>query len=304
MKEARSRAPRRELPVPAYRPGVSPLHSARAGATASLCLALTLVCMLFGDPVVLAAVIAAVAVAGVAAGVGREIRRAALLSLPLVLLVALINPLVYREGDTLLIRGGEILGRRIDVTLEALVAGGLAGLRVAAIVMAFGLFSACVDPDELLKLFRRLSYRSALTGVLATRLVPVLARDALRMGDAAACRPAPPNRLAVVRAALSGALDRAVEVAAALEVRGYSTGGRPERSRRPWSRHDLRVGSAALMVAAAGVVFKLAGVGSVDVYPGIEIAFGPSDALLCATLLFAVALPFAGRGARLGVARA
>jgi energy-coupling factor transport system permease protein len=304
VKADAGRTPRRELPVPAYRPGVSPLHRARAAATGSLCLALALVCVLFDDPVVLATVIAAVVLAGVVAGVGREIRRAALLSLPLVLLVAAINPLVYREGDTLLLRGSEILGRRMDVTLEALVAGGLAGLRVGALVMAFGLFSACVDPDELLRLFRRVSYRSALTGALATRLVPVLARDALRMSDAARCRPAPPSRLAVVRAALSGALDRAVEVAAALEVRGYSTGGRPERDRRPWSRHDLRVASAALAIAVAAIAFGAAGAGSVEVYPQIEIASGPPEALLCALLLAAVALPFAGRGARLGVARA
>ena len=38
--------------------------------------------------------------------------------------------------------------------------------------------SAAVDPDELLRMFRRVSYRSALTATLATRLVPVLARDA------------------------------------------------------------------------------------------------------------------------------
>ena len=304
MKRADRTAPRRELPIPAYRPGASPLHRARAGATASLCLALALVCMLFNDPIVLGTVIAAVVAAGVAAGVGREIKRTALLSLPLVLLVATINPLVYREGDTLLVRGGEILGRRMDITLEALVAGGLAGLRVAAIVMAFGLFSACVDPDELLRLFRRFSYRSALTGALATRLVPVLARDALRMGDAARCRPAPPSRLAVARAALSGALDRAVEVAAALEVRGYSVGGRPERSRRPWSRHDLRVAAAAVAIALTAIAFKVAAAGDAVVYPRIEIAFGPPEMLLCAVLLAAVALPFAGRGARLGVARA
>jgi len=304
VRSADRTASRRELPVPAYRPAASPLHRARAGATASLCLALALTCMLFEDPVVLATAIGAVVAAGVMAGVGREIKRAALLSLPLVLLVAVINPLVYREGDTLLVRGGEILGRRMDITLEALVAGGLAGLRVAAIVMAFGLFSACVDPDELLRLFRRFSYRSALTGALATRLVPVLARDAMRMGDAARCRPAPPSRLAVARAALSGALDRAVEVAAALEVRGYSVGGRPERARRPWSRHDLRVAAAAVAVAVTAVAFKVAGVGSVAVYPRIEIAFGPPELLLCALLLAAVALPFAGRGARLGVARA
>ena len=43
-------------------------------------------------------------------------------------------------------------------------------------------------------MLRRISYRSALTASLATRLVPVLARDASRMSDAARCRPQPPGR--------------------------------------------------------------------------------------------------------------
>jgi energy-coupling factor transport system permease protein len=287
--------------VPTYRPVASPLHAARAGATVALCGALALVCALYADPAVLIAVIAGVVAAGIAAGVGREIRRAAWFSVPLALLVAVVNPLVYREGDTLLVRGGELLGRRIDVTLEALVAGGLAGLRVAAFVMVFGLFSACVDPDDLLRLFRRFSYRSALTAALATRLVPVLAQDALRMGDAARCRPRPPARLAVARAALSGALDRAIEVAAALEVRGYSVGGRPPRAHTPWSRHDLRVTAAALLVGVGAVALRIAGTGAVEVYPRIDLALGVAEAALCTIVLVGTALPFAGRRARLGV---
>jgi energy-coupling factor transport system permease protein len=290
--------------VPAYRERASALHAARAGATAGLCLALGLVCAVHENPVVLLAVIAATVTAGVAAGVGQELRRAALLAVPLALLVTAVNPLVYREGDTLLVRGGELLGRRIDVTLEALAAGGLAGLRVAAFVIVFGLFSACVDPDDLLRMFRRLSYRSALTAVLATRLVPVMARDVLRMGDAARCRPQPPARLAVARAALFGALDRAVDVAAALEVRGYSVGGRPERSSRPWSRQDVRVAAAATLIASTAVVAALAGVGPTEAYPQVEVTFGRPEAVLCALLLVGAMLPFAGRGARLGVARA
>ncbi len=288
--------------VPAYRPVASPLHVARAGATTAFCCALALVCALYGDPAVLVAVIAGVVGAGAAAGVGRELRLAAWFSLPLALLVTVVNPLVYREGDTLLLRGGELLGRRIDVTLEALVAGGLAGLRVAAFMMVFGLFSACVDPDALLRLFRRFSYRSALTAALATRLVPVLARDALRAGDAARCRPRPPGRLALVRSALSGALDRAIEVAAALEVRGYSVGGRPPRARTPWSRHDVCVAVAAAAVAFGAVALRLTGAGAVRAYPTIEIAFGVAEAAVCALILAAAALPFAVRGARLGVA--
>src|SRR5690242_21570893 len=50
-----------------------------------------------------------------------------------------------------------------------------------------------------LRLLRRVSYRSALTAALATRLVPVLARDASRMNEAARCRPHPPGRAAVAR---------------------------------------------------------------------------------------------------------
>jgi energy-coupling factor transport system permease protein len=290
--------------VPTYRPRASALHSARAGAAAAFCCALALVGALFVHPLVLAAVIAAALLAGSAARVGAEVRRSLVLSLPLALLVALVNPLVYQGGETLLIRGGVVLGRRFDVTLEALVTGLLFGLRVAAIVAALGLLSAAVDPDDLLKLFRRVSYRSALTASLATRLVPVLARDASRMSDAARCRPEPPGRLAVARAALAGALDRAVDVAAALEVRGYSVAGRPRRSERPWSRHDLRVAAAAVLLAAGAVVFSVMGAARFESYPRLDMAVGPAEVALCCLVLGAAALPFAGRSARMGVARA
>jgi energy-coupling factor transport system permease protein len=290
--------------LPAYRPRPSPLHAARAGAGAGFCLALALTGVLYAHPLVLAAVIGAVTIAGVGAGVGAEVARAARLAIPFALLVTLVNPLVYQGGDTVLVRGGELLGRRFDVTLEALAGGALAGLRVAAIVIAVGgLLSTAIDPDELLRLFRRVSYRSALTASLATRLVPVLANDASRMAEAARCRPRPPGRMAVARAALSGALDRAVDVAAALEVRGYAAGGRPRRARRPWSRHDLRVGGAAVGIAVAAVGGRVAGVGAVSEYPRLSLAFGPAELALVAALLCLAAVPFAGRAARLGVAR-
>ena len=290
--------------VPIYVQRASPLHAARAGATAALCGAFALVSALFQHPLVLLAVLAGVLCAAAAAGVGAQLARSARMGIPLALLIAVINPLVYQEGDTLLVRGGEVFGRRFDVTLEALAAGGLAGFRVLAFLMAFGLFSACVDPDEMLRLFRRFSYRSALTAALATRLVPVLARDALRMGDAARCRPEPPGRLAVSRAALSGALDRAVDVAAALEVRGYSSACRPRKARRSWSRHDLRVAGAAALVAGAAPAMLVAGAGSVEQYPRFDVALGAPEAALCALILLGAALPFLGRSARLGVTRA
>jgi energy-coupling factor transport system permease protein len=289
--------------IPVYRNRPSTLHSARAGAGAALCGALALTGALYLHPLILGAALAAIILVAVLAGVGREIVRSLRFALPFALLIAIINPLVYPEGDTLLFRGGEVLGREIDITLEATAAGVFNGLRVIVIVTAFGLMSAAVDPDELLRMFRRVSYRSALTATLATRLVPVLARDAGRMSDAARCRPQPPGRLAVARAAVAGALDRAVDVAAALEVRGYALGGRTRRRARPWSRHDWRVAAAALVVAALAVAGALAGVGSVEPYPSLDIETGSSEVIFSALFLLVPLSPFAGRAARLGVAR-
>jgi energy-coupling factor transport system permease protein len=290
--------------VPVYRPRASALHAARAGAAAGLCAALALTGALFDHPLITGAVIVAAYAAGAAAGVAKEMNRVALLALPLALLVTIVNPLVYSEGDTLLIRGGEFLGRQWDVTLEAVGAGALAGLRVAAVVMALGLLSAAVDPDALLRLFRRVSYRSALSAALAVRLVPVLARDAGRMGEAARCRAEPPQRLLVARAALSGALDRAVDVAAALEVRGYASAEPPPRARRPWSRHDIALALAAVAVLAGAVGAKIAGAAAVEVYPSFEVPLGPGVLALAAGIVVAATAPLLGRPARLGVARA
>ena len=290
--------------VPAYKRLPSTLHSARAGVTSLYCFAFSLAAALFPHPLVLAAVAAGVIAAGISAGVGRElVSRSLKLALPFALLVVAINGIVSQRGATVVFRGGTIFGHRFDVTAESLTWGAVTAMQICCLFLAFGLFTAVVDPDELLKLMRRISYRSALTGSLATRLVPVIARDATRMGDAARCRPHPPGRLEVTRAALTGALERSVEVAAALEVRGYSVARPPRRAARPWSRHDWRVLAGAALVLGATIWGRAAGVASIVHDPTLQIAFGPRELVLMAVLLGAGALPFLGARARLGVAR-
>lgn len=292
--------------VSVYRPCSSALHATRPGAAIAYCTSFALAAVLFEHPLVLGAAAGGIVLAarGAGVGVGGEVRRAARAAVPLALLFALLNPLITSEGRTLLMRGWVLFGHRFDITLEALAYGGVSGARILVLILAFALFSAAVDPDDVLRMLRRVGYRSALTASLATRLVPVLARDASRMSDAAQCRPESAPRAAVARATLTGALERAVEVAASLEVRGYSRAVRPARELRPWSRHDVRVGAAAAVAVGIAVAAKLAGAGGFAAYPEIELALGPAEALLCATLLAAGALPFAGASTRLGVARA
>jgi energy-coupling factor transport system permease protein len=290
--------------IPVYRRRPTPLHSARAGVGIAFCASFLAVGVLYSNPLVLGGALAGLVAAAAGAGASAELRRAARLAVPLALLLVVVNALVYREGDTVIFRGGEVLGRRLDVTLESVAAGGVAALRVLVVAAAFALYTAAVDPDAVLRLLRRVSYRSALTGSLATRLIPVLQRDAERMVEAARCRPTRPARGRVVLATLARSLDRATDVAAALEVRGYAR-ARPGRGARPpWSRHDVRLAAVAAMVAAAAVAGKLAGVGGFEAYPALTLASGPAELGLAVLVAVAGAAPFAGSRARLGVAGA
>lgn len=286
-----------------YRRRASPLHAARASVACLWCAALAAAALVSWHPLVLAAVLTAALACAAAAGVGREVARFTLLvGVPLGLLFALINPLVSREGLTVIARLGGVgpIGE-LPVTLEALAYGAVVGLRAAALIACCALYFSAVDPDQVLRLFRRFGFRSALTATLATRMVGVLAADGRRLADGQRCRPGrPASRLALVRAVTAGALDRASDVAAALEVRGYATAARPPRAVRPWSRHDAAFLASAAAIAALAFGGEAMGWVGFDAYPEIHLRGGAAAVLVAVALLAAALAPFADRR---GVAR-
>lgn len=288
-----------------YRRRASPLHAARAAVGAAWCAAMGVAALASQHPLVLVALAAVLALAAAGAGVGREIGRAMLWMLPWAAVIALVNLLVVRDGLTVIARLGQLppFGQ-VDLTLEALVYGCVFGLRLLVVAAAFSLFTAAVDPDDLLRILRRASLRSALAAALATRLVPVLAADARRIDEARRCRAdgggeGAGARVAVLRAVATGALDRALDVAATLEVRGYGTAARGPRrvarSGRPWSRHDFAFLASALVLAGAMAAARLGGVGAFDPYPLLARGDVAGAGALAALLAVAALLPFADR---------
>ena len=252
-----------------YRRRASPLHAARAAAGIAYCAALGCAALLLSSPLALGALTAAIVLAGVAAGVGPELRRAARFAVVLGLLVMVVNALVVRDGLTVILRVGDLpVVGQTDVTLEATVYGAVLGLRAVALILCGALYTAAVDPDEVLRLFRRVSFRSALTAAISGRMVPILVRDSHRLADAQRCRPGPPpSRFALMRAATAGVLDRALDTAAALEVSGYGASRRPPRTRTPYSRHDLAFGASAVAILALSLAARIGDLAPFRAYP-------------------------------------
>lgn len=290
-------------PALAHFPGRSPLHRANPAPAMAFLGALALVAFLFSNPLILIAAGVAAAGAGLMAGAGRAVRAALLLALPLLAIMTVVNALVNHRGDTVLVRGWElaVLGR-MDVTLESLVEGGKLGLRIVVVILVFAVYSACVDPDRVLRLLRPAARRSALTAALVTRMVPLAAADTRRLREAAELRgpgAAHVGRAALARRLVEGSLDRAVDVAATLELRGHSLPGHALR-RRERSRDDRPLWIAATLIALAAAVGLALGAGGFTAFPTISLALDPPTLALAAALPVLARVPFAARRLREG----
>jgi energy-coupling factor transport system permease protein len=270
----------------AYVPRRGPLQLASPGAAVAYLGAIVAVAFLYSNPLVLIAAGVAATLAGLLAGARSAVRAGLGLGLSLALLMVVVNALVTSRGETVLARLGDwpLLGR-VDVTIEAIVAGVSYGLVAAASIVAFAVYSACVDPDRVLRALRPLAGRSALTATLVSRLVPVAAADATRLRDAAALRgpgAAAVGKAPLARRLLAGSLDRAVDVAATLELRGYSLDAPRARNRRARSRYDRRFYAVAALVLATAIAGKLLGADDFQAYPSIAIGLGPTTLAVAA----------------------
>jgi len=282
-------------------PGRSPLHRASPAAAFLYLGSLAAIAFVYPNPLVLLAAGVAAVLAGHAAGAGRAVNASLRLGLTLFFVMVAVNILVNHRGDTVLVRGWDVpvLGN-LDVTLEALVEGGVLGLRVVVAVIVFGVYSACVDPDRVLRALRPVARRSAMSAGLVTRMVPLALSDGARLRESASLRgPAatPVSRSALARRVVESSLDRAVDVAATLELRGHSLPGRTELSRRR-SRDDLPVALAGIATLAVTAASALAGVGEFEAYPGVRLDAGAATLALCAIVLALAAFPFAVRRLR------
>ena len=171
--------------------------------------------------------------------------------------VFLLSPLLASEGFRTVWTGPvvPVLGA-LDVTREELVIAALNGGRLAAVALAFSAYALLVDHDRLVGALG-FARRSALTAVLATRLVPTLERDAAGLREAVrgrgvAVRGVRANAR-LVSPLVAGSLERALNLAEAMEARGFGRPGRTRLPQPPWTLADR-----AAVVAAAGVVIGAA----------------------------------------------
>jgi energy-coupling factor transport system permease protein len=300
----------------AYIPRPGPLQAASPGAAVAYLGALMTVAFLYSNPIVLLATGLAVVAAGRLAGARAAVRAGLWMGLTLALLIVAVNALVVSRGETVLVRLGHLPWLSDIVTAEAIASGAVLGLRAAVVMIAFAVYSACIDPDRVLRALRPIAGRSALTATLVSRLVPVAAADAARLRDAAHLRgpgAAPVGKGPLARRLLAGSLDRAVDVAATLELRGYSLDpptmttsvrrfrgyawrrGCATSPRRSRSRYDRRFYLTGLAIFVVAIVGKAFGADALAEYPAVEVGTGAATLTVAAVVALSGLAPLQRR---------
>ena len=172
--------------------------------------------------------------------------------------IFLFSPFLAVEGYNFLWQGGPtlpVLGQ-LGVTMEELRTAALNGLRLMSLGLAFSAYALLVDHDRLVAA-AGFAPRSAFAVALATRLVPSLERDAVGLSDAVRGRgmtvSGARGHAKLLSPLVAGSLERAVNLAEAMEARGFGRQARSHAPSPPWTSLDrvALAGGALLVVAGA-----------------------------------------------------
>jgi energy-coupling factor transport system permease protein len=171
------------------------------------------------------------------------------------LLFVVLTPFVEVIGTHILWTGPTIpvLGT-LDVSTEELRNGLFQGLRLGAVGLAFAVYALSIDHDRLLAA-AGWARRSTVAVALATRLVPLLERDARDLRLALRGRGVELGPIRQLSPLLAGSLERGLNLAEAMEARGYGRAGRTRAPRPPWTYLDRVALAGAVAIVAIGALW-------------------------------------------------
>ncbi|MDY6796922.1 MAG: energy-coupling factor transporter transmembrane component T [Actinomycetota bacterium] len=267
--------------LPVYRFKDTLIHGLHPLTALMLTLTFAVSALLLENPVYTAVICAGVISLIILADVWGESRAFIRVGLVVALFVVIINPLVNHQGSHVLIYGPRLpLWGPMDVTLEAIAYGFSAALKIFTVIAAFGLMSTILNPDDLLGMLSRFSFRTSLSAALAVRLYPSMVTDAREIEEVQLARGMPlkgggrwsraQSRVPLWFSLFQGSLDRASAIAESMSARGFGNGKRTRLSRRLWRPRDILVLALSAVVLAGVIAAVVLGKGGYSFFPTLD----------------------------------
>ncbi|NIM44946.1 MAG: hypothetical protein GTN80_03885 [Nitrososphaeria archaeon] len=171
----------------------------------------------------------------------------------------------------------------LAITLESIFFGVAMSLRLCVIMSAFTILTFTIHPDDLMLQMIKLKvpYRSVMVVSLSTRFFPTLLRDVDILMDVQRSRGVEldkegvmrkiRNRMPILIALLSNSLERAIQIAEAMEARAFgSKEKRTAYKKIDMSKLDYVILAFMFSPLIFGVLIRLLDYGSYRYYPALQ----------------------------------
>jgi energy-coupling factor transport system permease protein len=186
----------------------------------------------------------------------------------------------------------------IQVTQESILFATSMSLRLFLAIVAFSVLTFTVHPDDLLKILSRFGVKSMTVLSIATRMYPTIAADSGNIEDAMKARGVEFDkgnfiakakaRAPVMMPLLLNSMDRSMEVAEAMEARGFGARRRTSYYDPVISRREKAIMYLALVAVPFGLAMFILGYGNANYLGGSTLTVSSTDILVVAVevLLF------------------
>lgn len=234
--------------------------------------------LIFTHPAYLLGLLIVVGGVTIATGNFKEWKGYLKFTIPMIILIVLINALFVHAGATVLYKGPRlpVIGK-IKITLEAIAYGVGMGIRLLVIISVFCLYTYAVQPDKFMKMFSRIGNKSVFVIILATRLFPLMISDYRRIMEVQRCRGVKldtgkwvdraKNLLPVISALLLSCLERSFWQAESMYARGYGSGKRSIYIKDLWRIRDYLIIFMSSLGLVVGILAYISGYASYEYYP-------------------------------------
>ena len=183
----------------------------------------------------------------------------------------------------------------IQVTQESILFATSMSLRLFLAIVAFSVLTFTVHPDDLLKILSRFGVKSMTVLSIATRMYPTIAADSGNIEDAMKARGVEFDkgnfiakakaRAPVMMPLLLNSMDRSMEVAEAMEARGFGARRRTSYYDPVISRREKAIMYLALAALPFGLAMFILSYGNANYLAGSTLTVSSTDILVVAVEL-------------------
>lgn len=209
---------------------------------------------------------------------GKQVRKNLIYMVPMLILMALINPLFNHEGVTII----DYLPSGNPLTLESVIYGLCTALMIVSVICHFSCYNEVMTSDKFIYLFGRIIPSMSLIISMTLRFVPKFAHQLKVVANAQKCMGRNATEGGIIKRAKAGvnilsimttwSLENAIDTADSMKARGYGIPGRTAFSIFKFDKRDKKALICIFILGTYTFFGNLMGGMSFKFYPTMQMA--------------------------------